>query len=59
MVRQISGSVFFTDIVADVMMFLNVAVAVTCFAFCWAFCMIGFKGWLRSRTVAAVNYRNA
>jgi hypothetical protein len=43
----------------DVMMFLNVAVAITCFAFCWIFCMIAFKGWLKSRIVAAVTYRDA
>ncbi|KAH9938526.1 uncharacterized protein B0H18DRAFT_1081155 [Fomitopsis serialis] len=32
----------------DVMMFLNVGVAVTCLAFCW--------GWLKSRTHAAVKF---
>lgn len=34
----------------DMMMFLNVAVAITCFAFCWAFCIIAMKGWLKSRS---------
>ncbi|KAI6152040.1 hypothetical protein BKA82DRAFT_4106382 [Pisolithus tinctorius] len=33
----------------DMMMFLNVAVAVTCFAFCWTLCVVGFKGWLKYR----------
>ncbi|KAI6034255.1 hypothetical protein BKA83DRAFT_299309 [Pisolithus microcarpus] len=33
----------------DVMMFLNVAVAITCFAFCWTLCVVGFKGWLKYR----------
>jgi zinc transporter ZupT len=33
----------------DAMMFLNVAVAVTCFAFCWVFLIVAFKAWLKSR----------
>lgn len=33
----------------DMMMFLNVAVAITCFAFCWTFCIVAMKGWLKSR----------
>jgi len=33
----------------DIMMFLNVAVAITCFAFCWALAVVSFKGWLKSR----------
>ncbi|KAG2146682.1 hypothetical protein DEU56DRAFT_785860 [Suillus clintonianus] len=33
----------------DMMMFLNVAVAITCFAFCWTFSIVAMKGWLRSR----------
>jgi len=40
----------------DVMMFLNVAVAITCFAFCWTMLVVGFKGWLKSRTHAAVSF---
>ena len=28
----------------DVVMFLNVAVAITCFAFCWTMLVVGFKG---------------
>ncbi|KAI0303853.1 hypothetical protein BC826DRAFT_1089177 [Russula brevipes] len=40
----------------DVMMFLNVAVAVTCFAFCWTMMIVGFKGWLKSRTHTAVSF---
>ncbi|KAG0705523.1 hypothetical protein DFH29DRAFT_906953 [Suillus ampliporus] len=34
----------------DMMMFLNVAVAITCFAFCWTFCVVAMKGWLKSRS---------
>lgn len=34
----------------DMMMFLNVAVAITCFAFCWTFCIVAMKGWLKSRS---------
>jgi len=33
----------------DVMMFLNLSVAITCVAFCWTLCIVGFKGWLKSR----------
>ncbi|KAF8484542.1 hypothetical protein DFH94DRAFT_623650 [Russula ochroleuca] len=40
----------------DVMMFLNVAVAITCFAFCWTMLVVGFKGWLKSRTHPAVSF---
>ncbi|KAF8192599.1 hypothetical protein BJ912DRAFT_267484 [Pholiota molesta] len=43
----------------DVMMFLNVAVALTCFAFCWTLLIVGFKGWIKSRTHSAVTYRGA
>ncbi|KAG9317603.1 hypothetical protein JVU11DRAFT_1812 [Chiua virens] len=37
----------------DMMMFLNVAVAITCFAFCWTFCVVAFNGWLKSRKPVA------
>ncbi|CCM04843.1 uncharacterized protein FIBRA_07036 [Fibroporia radiculosa] len=40
----------------DVMMFLNVDVAITCLAFCWALTVVGFKGWLKSHTHAAVKF---
>ncbi|KAH9965713.1 hypothetical protein BC827DRAFT_1125327 [Russula dissimulans] len=40
----------------DVMMFLNLAVAITCFAFCWTMLVVGFKGWLKSRTHSAVSF---
>ncbi|KDR83576.1 hypothetical protein GALMADRAFT_205521 [Galerina marginata CBS 339.88] len=43
----------------DVMMFLNVAVAITCLACCWTLLVVGFKGWIKSRTHASVTYRNA
>ncbi|KAI0663195.1 hypothetical protein C8Q70DRAFT_931144 [Cubamyces menziesii] len=33
----------------DVMMFLNVGVAITCLAFCWTLFIVSFKGWLKSR----------
>ncbi|KAG6336340.1 hypothetical protein ID866_2735 [Astraeus odoratus] len=33
----------------DMMMFLNVAVAITCLAFCWTLCVVAFNGWLRHR----------
>lgn len=37
----------------DQMMFLNVAVAFTCLAFCWTLGIVTFKGWLKARQVAA------
>ena len=37
----------------DMMMFLNVAVAITCFAFCWTLCVVTFNGWLRARKTMA------
>ncbi|KAF8640010.1 hypothetical protein AX17_001254 [Amanita inopinata Kibby_2008] len=40
----------------DVMMFLNVAVAITCFAFCWTLCVVAFKGWLKMRARPSVAY---
>ncbi|KAI0736138.1 hypothetical protein C8Q72DRAFT_908069 [Fomitopsis betulina] len=40
----------------DVMMFLNLGVAITCLAFCWVLGIVGFKGWLKSRTHAAVKF---
>jgi len=43
----------------DVMMFLNFAVALTCFAFCWTFCIIAFKGWLKARVNPSVLYRSS
>ncbi|KAJ2930209.1 hypothetical protein H1R20_g6871, partial [Candolleomyces eurysporus] len=43
----------------DVMMFLNVAVAITCLAFCWTLCMVALKGWLKSRTHSNVTYRSS
>ncbi|KAI0921369.1 hypothetical protein AcW2_006361 [Taiwanofungus camphoratus] len=43
----------------DVMMFANVGIAVTCFAFCWTLGVVGFKGWLKSRTHAAVQFHGS
>ncbi|KZT65982.1 hypothetical protein DAEQUDRAFT_656073, partial [Daedalea quercina L-15889] len=40
----------------DVMMFLNVGVAITCLAFCWVLSIVAFKGWLKSRTHGAVKF---
>ncbi|KIK96945.1 hypothetical protein PAXRUDRAFT_137291 [Paxillus rubicundulus Ve08.2h10] len=37
----------------DMMMFLNVAVAITCSAFCWTLCVVSFNGWLKSRRVVS------
>lgn len=43
----------FFHFVPDQMMFLNVAVAFTCFAFCWTLGIVAFKGWLKSRSLPA------
>jgi hypothetical protein len=43
----------------DVMLFMNLSVALTCFAFCWTFCVVAFKGWLRSRSNPPVSYRDS
>ncbi|KAF8264950.1 hypothetical protein EI94DRAFT_1772521 [Lactarius quietus] len=43
----------------DVMMFLNVAVATTCFAFCWTVLVVGFKGWLKSKTHSIVSFHQS
>jgi len=43
----------------DAMMFLNVAVALTCFAFCWTFCIVALKGWLKSRTLPPLSFRTS
>ena len=57
MVRRstaIASRVLNIFVILDVMMFLNVAVAMTCFAFCWALGIVGFKGWLRTRANPAI-----
>ncbi|KAF5333446.1 hypothetical protein D9611_002369 [Ephemerocybe angulata] len=43
----------------DVMMFLNVAVAITCLAFCWTLCMVATKGYLKSRSHTSVTFRSS
>ncbi|KNZ73834.1 hypothetical protein J132_09475 [Termitomyces sp. J132] len=43
----------------DVMMFLNVAVAMTCFAFCWTLFVVGFKGWLKSRICPVISFSSS
>jgi hypothetical protein len=40
-------------------MFLNVAVAITCLAFCWTLFVVGLKGYLKSRRHPSVTYRSA
>ena len=43
----------------DMMMFLNVAVAMTCFAFCWTLCIVAFKGWLKSHSTKTVKFHSS
>ncbi|PCH41301.1 hypothetical protein WOLCODRAFT_137309 [Wolfiporia cocos MD-104 SS10] len=43
----------------DVMMFLNVCIAITCFACCWVVLVVGLKGWLKSRRQAVVKFHAA
>ena len=43
----------------DVMMFLNVAVAMTCFALCWTLAIVAFKGWLKSHDQKAVKFHSS
>ncbi|KAK7049654.1 hypothetical protein VNI00_005685 [Paramarasmius palmivorus] len=43
----------------DMMMFLNVAVAITCFAMCWTVFVVGFKGYLKSRVNPKVSYHSS
>ncbi|KAI0824690.1 hypothetical protein BC628DRAFT_1322112 [Trametes gibbosa] len=43
----------------DVMMFLNVGVAVTCLAFCWTLCIVGLKGWLKSHSQKDMNFHSS
>lgn len=43
-------------LLSDVMMFLNLSVALTCLAFCWALLVVAFKGWLKSRTHSGVAF---
>lgn len=40
----------------DVMMFLNVGIAITCLACCWVLAVVTFKGWLKSRTHKTVRF---
>lgn len=43
----------------DMMMFLNVAVAVTCLAFCWTLGIVAFKGWLKSHSTTAIKFHSS
>ncbi|TCD66945.1 hypothetical protein EIP91_000723 [Steccherinum ochraceum] len=43
----------------DMMMFLNVAVAVTCLACCWVLGVVAFKGWLKSHTHATMKFHSS
>ncbi|KAJ6516033.1 hypothetical protein C8R45DRAFT_228754 [Mycena sanguinolenta] len=43
----------------DIMMFAVTAVAITCLAFCWTTFVVGFHGWMKTRTQRVVSYRNS
>ncbi|KAF5365483.1 hypothetical protein D9758_010867 [Tetrapyrgos nigripes] len=43
----------------DVMMFTCVGVAITCLCLCWTVCVVGFKGYLRSRLNPLVSYHSS
>ncbi|KAI0091893.1 hypothetical protein BDY19DRAFT_566400 [Irpex rosettiformis] len=43
----------------DMMMFLNVAVATTCLAFCWTLGIVAFKGWLKSHATKSVKFHSS
>ncbi|THH02427.1 hypothetical protein EW026_g477 [Hermanssonia centrifuga] len=43
----------------DVMMFLNLAVAITCLAFCWTLGIVAFKGWLKSHSQKSVKFHSS
>ncbi|KAJ6582101.1 cytoplasmic protein [Mycena capillaripes] len=43
----------------DIMMFAVTAVAITCLAFCWVICIVGFQGWLKTHTSPGRSYHSA
>ncbi|KAJ7368171.1 cytoplasmic protein [Mycena albidolilacea] len=43
----------------DIMMFAVTAVAFTCLAFSWTIGVVGFQGWLKTRTKLAFSYHNS
>ncbi|KAH8830714.1 cytoplasmic protein [Flagelloscypha sp. PMI_526] len=43
----------------DVMMFMCVGIAMTCFAFCWTMVLVAFKGWLKSHHTHKVSFFTA
>ncbi|KAH9951852.1 hypothetical protein B0H21DRAFT_194621 [Amylocystis lapponica] len=43
----------------DMMMFMNVGIAITCLAFCWTLSVVAFKGWLKSHTHAAMKFHSS
>ncbi|KAH9850022.1 hypothetical protein C2E23DRAFT_870247 [Lenzites betulinus] len=43
----------------DVMMFLNVGVAITCLAFCWTLFIVGLKGWLKSHSQKDMSFHSS
>ncbi|KAI9001345.1 hypothetical protein BD414DRAFT_404717 [Trametes punicea] len=43
----------------DVMLFLNMGVAITCLAFCWTLLIVSFKGWLKSRHQINVKFHGS
>ena len=53
------NSEYETNVRTDVMMFANAAVAFTCIAFCWVMAVVGFKGWLKSRTQGAMQFHSS
>ena len=43
----------------DMMMFLNVAIAMTCLACCWTLSIVAFKGWLKSHANASIKFHSS
>ncbi|KAF7355193.1 hypothetical protein MSAN_01435000 [Mycena sanguinolenta] len=43
----------------DIMMFAVTAVAITCLAFCWTTFVVGFHGWMKTRTKRVISYNNS
>ncbi|KAE9410309.1 hypothetical protein BT96DRAFT_847112 [Gymnopus androsaceus JB14] len=43
----------------DIMMFMTVAVAISCVAFCWVIGIVGFKGYLKSCIGPRVSYHSS
>ena len=57
---EYDGKQFLTfNLSVDVMMFLNVAVAIVCFTFCWVLSIVAFKAWLKKKASHSVLYRGS